>query len=220
MSYDGTIVKKPWGYEYLVYENEDVGLWLLRIEPDQNTSMHCHPKKNTGLIVMRGEAEISFLNDKFNLKSPSKMMIRRGLFHSTKAISSDGVYLFEIETPKIKHDLVRLEDNYGRENKPYEDANYEIGKNNNCLWLDDNSHKDGLKYFCGRLLKLIKASESDKILQCVKEDDLLMAFKGGLTNEKDDPIYQPGDVISGHIFKRLSQVFKLREDSLILMISK
>ena len=40
-------------------------------------------------------------------------MIRRGLFHSTKAISDEAL-IFEIETPKDKHDLVRLNDSYGR----------------------------------------------------------------------------------------------------------
>ena len=37
-------------------------------------------------------------------------MIRRGLFHSTKALSKDAL-IFEIETPKDKHDLVRLNEN-------------------------------------------------------------------------------------------------------------
>ena len=36
------IVKKPWGYEYLCYENEDVAVWFLHIEYNQKTSMHCH----------------------------------------------------------------------------------------------------------------------------------------------------------------------------------
>ena len=101
------IVKKPWGYEYLVYQNEHVGLWLLHIKKNQRTSMHCHPKKNTGLILLDGECEISFLNDKFNLKSLSKMMIRRGLFHSTKAISDDGIFLFEIESIKMAFEIAQ-----------------------------------------------------------------------------------------------------------------
>jgi len=32
MSYETTIVKKPWGYEYLAYENEYVALWFLYIK--------------------------------------------------------------------------------------------------------------------------------------------------------------------------------------------
>ena len=64
MSYRTKVVKKPWGYEYLAYENDHVGLWFLHIEKNQQTSMHCHPKKTTGLVLLEGEAEVSFLADK------------------------------------------------------------------------------------------------------------------------------------------------------------
>ena len=63
MGYDTNIVKKPWGYEYLVYENDKVGLWFLYIAEDQQTSMHCHPNKTTGLILLDGNVEVSFLGD-------------------------------------------------------------------------------------------------------------------------------------------------------------
>ena len=52
-------------------------------------------------------------------------MIRKGLFHSTKAISQKGAMIFEIETPVNKHDIVRLEDKYGRAAKPYEGSSFE-----------------------------------------------------------------------------------------------
>ncbi|BCV08216.1 MAG: hypothetical protein CM15mL4_2850 [uncultured marine virus] len=48
-------------------------------------------------------------------------MIRKGLFHSTKATSESGAYVFEIETPVDKHDLVRLEDKYSERENSYED---------------------------------------------------------------------------------------------------
>ena len=54
------------------------------------------------------------------LKAPDKLMIRPGLFHSTKSLSREGSIVLEIETPIDKGDLVRYKDNYGRENKPYE----------------------------------------------------------------------------------------------------
>jgi mannose-6-phosphate isomerase-like protein (cupin superfamily) len=88
MSHVNNIVKKPWGYEYLAYENEHVALWFLYISKDQRTSMHCHPSKTTGLVVLDGGAEISFLNNKFPMSPINKMMIRKGLFHSTQATDS------------------------------------------------------------------------------------------------------------------------------------
>ena len=47
-----------------------------------------------------------FLADKRILNAPAKAMIRRGLFHSTKALSKNGAFLFEIETPNDKLDLI------------------------------------------------------------------------------------------------------------------
>ena len=41
-------------------------------------------------------------------------MISRGLFHSIKSISKEGLLALEFETPVDKNDLVRLKDSYGR----------------------------------------------------------------------------------------------------------
>ena len=63
MTFEKNIVKKPWGYEYLVYENENIGMWLLYISNNNQTSMHCHSEKTTGLVVLDGQVEITFLSD-------------------------------------------------------------------------------------------------------------------------------------------------------------
>jgi hypothetical protein len=50
IDFSKVIVKKPWGYEYLVYEGEDVAAWCLHIKKEHATSMHCHADKETVLI--------------------------------------------------------------------------------------------------------------------------------------------------------------------------
>ena len=42
-------------------------------------------------------------------------MIARGLFHSIKSLSRDGLLALEFETPVDKKDLVRFKDPYGRQ---------------------------------------------------------------------------------------------------------
>jgi len=54
LPYHNAIVKKPWGYEYLAFENEYVAIWILHIIRKRKTSMHCHPRKKTGLILQAG----------------------------------------------------------------------------------------------------------------------------------------------------------------------
>ena len=122
--YDLRIVYKPWGYEYTIYRNlNHLSVTLLKINYNQKTSLHCHPKKKTGFILVDGKALIQLGLWKSSVeyyKAPSKLMIRTGLFHSIKAVSKKGVFALEFETPVNKKDLIRFKDNYGRESKPYE----------------------------------------------------------------------------------------------------
>ena len=88
---------------------------MLKIKKNHKTSLHCHPKKKTGFIVLDGKVEVELgFYEKVKLKAPSKLMIRPGLFHSTKALSKNNATILEVETPINKNDLVRFKDNYGR----------------------------------------------------------------------------------------------------------
>lgn len=224
MGHIQNIVKKPWGYEYLAYENENVGLWFLYIEKNQSTSMHCHPKKTTGLILLDGEAELSFLGDKRILKPLDKSMIRRGLFHSTKALSKNGVFLFEIETPKDKNDLVRLNDKYGRESKPYEDSSFEEIKNEECLWINEPSLGQTFEYPFSNCFLKIETINSIDVINNKSDSDLLVFLKGGMVRRVDNHshcVTIPGDVGYGNIIKQVSsQLDGVIDGTIIMTIMK
>ena len=55
---DKYIVKKPWGNEYIICKNKKTATWLLNIEYKKKTSLHCHPKKKTGFILLDGKVEV------------------------------------------------------------------------------------------------------------------------------------------------------------------
>ena len=213
MSYDKTIVKKPWGYEYLAYENDKVGLWFLYIAEGQQTSMHCHPNKTTGLILLDGEAELSFLSDSCKLKPVSKTMIRKGLFHSTKATSKNGAFVFEIETPVQKHDLVRLEDKYGREGKPYEDSTFETPKQEDCLWIKDKASDYN---FANCNIKVEKVNDIE-VLNTKQDDENIMFLDGGIMTKNGDMVAQAGDIVSGKIVKKLIKLFPTIDNNTMFM---
>ena len=122
--YDNRIVQKPWGYEYVVFRNKNnLSVTLLNINFNKKTSLHCHPQKKSGFILLKGKAlfQLGLWKKRSEIhKSPSKRMIARGLFHSIKALSKNGLLALEFETPVDKNDLVRFKDDYGRENKFYE----------------------------------------------------------------------------------------------------
>ena len=207
-NYNKNIVKKPWGYEYLAYENENVGLWFLHIAQNQSTSMHCHPKKTTGLVVLDGEVEVSFLADKRQLTSLDKVMIRRGLFHSTKAISEQGALIFEIETPVDKQDLVRLNDQYGRVSKPYEDDTFEELKNDNCLWIEEPKLGEVNTYQFANCTLKVETIDDISIINKKDDTDLLMFLNGGMVRVIDGTshcVTIPGDVGFTNIIKQVSE---------------
>ena len=82
------------------------------------TSMHCHPNKKTSLVVLDGTVRCKTLEKVFDFDALEGLMIDKGVFHQTTAISPKGAFLMEIETPVNKRDLVRLKD--GREEEGYE----------------------------------------------------------------------------------------------------
>ncbi len=120
--YKNIIVNKPWGYEYLMFENKHVAIWILFLKQGAKTSMHCHPKKKTSLLVLEGEVKTSSLEAEYLLKTLGGVIIDKETFHSTSTDFAPGSFVMEIETPPEKGDLVRLNDEYGRENKGYEGA--------------------------------------------------------------------------------------------------
>lgn len=196
------ISKKPWGYEYLAYETENVGVWILHINSGQCTSMHCHPTKTTGLIVIDGTIELSFLGDKTNLHKLEKRMIRRGLFHRSKAISNTGAILLEIETPNNKNDLVRLDDVYGRETLPCESIDHNI--EDTCIRFEEPILNESNIYNIANCeLILRQYSTVEDILENNKDSDLLIFLKGGIIAPSKQMVTIPGDVGSYDIIKKV-----------------
>lgn len=201
------IVKKPWGYEYLIYKNSEVAIWFLHIEKGERTSMHCHPKKSTGLVLLKGEAEINFIADKKLLSAPSKQMIRRGLFHQTLSLSEGGVHLLEIETPEDKNDLVRLKDSYGRKDNAYENQKFETPKSKDCIWLEEpNTNQKNIYEFSDRTL-IFESPENLNFVDDKEDTDILMVVSGGIFKEVEGRIHNviiPGDVGYAKVIKEVS----------------
>jgi mannose-6-phosphate isomerase-like protein (cupin superfamily) len=121
--YRNLVVNKPWGYEYLWFQNEFVAIWFLYIKKENGTSLHCHARKRTSLIVLDGEVQCTTLDDKYRMETLEAVVLEPCVFHSSRAISEGGAFIMEIETPPMKGDLVRMNDAYGRQGTGYEKTN-------------------------------------------------------------------------------------------------
>jgi len=215
-NYNTNVVKKPWGYEYLAYESKQAAIWFLYIKYNHTTSLHCHPNKTTGLILLDGQAETSFLNNSNKLNPTNKVMIRKGLFHSTKATDERGAWIFEIETPVDKQDLVRFKDSYGREGKPYEDETFEIPKAEDCLWIKDIPE---VYNFANCILDVKNITDVNEFIDI--DDSLnVMFLNGGLLTDYDQKVAGPGDIVLSSTIKELTEVFKKVDPSTLIMIIK
>lgn len=113
------VIYKPWGNEARVYVDNFYDLWLLRISEGERTSLHAHARKMTQLLCLSGEGVVTSLNGEHPISTGSIVRIAAGAFHSTRAVNGP-LYLIEVETPRNKLDLVRLEDAYSRDATHYE----------------------------------------------------------------------------------------------------
>ena len=215
--YKDIIVNKPWGYEYLCYQNEYLAIWFLFIKNNYQTSLHCHPNKHTGLVVLDGLAEISFLRGSVEIRGLEKIHIFKSRFHSTKALSDDGVFLLEVETPEDKHDLLRLEDSYGREDMAYEGVEHEREKDDSCIWL--NEHGDSSIDIHGCSIEHKKPIDKYDF-SGFSENDFFIVSRGGVFADEKSIILRPSDVIDGVSIERLLNSFFIIPGSTFIHVRK
>lgn len=217
MDYTDIVVKKPWGKEYLCYRNSEVAIWYLHIEADKETSMHCHPNKNTGFVVLDGEAKLSFLRNSVDLKGLDKIHIFRSRFHSTKAITDS--FILEVETPEDKHDLVRLEDAYGRAGTDYEGKSFHTSKDDSCIWIDDATDISKMQRINGCYITHILVKDKKQLINR-EEDEIFVVTNGGIVTDKKQKVVWPGDVIDGKTLTRLATAFEIDDNTTMIHIMK
>lgn len=220
VDYQRVIVKKPWGYEYLMYQNDAIGIWYLHIKHGDRTSLHCHPHKKTGLVLLSGEAVVSFLNNSVRLKALSKLMIRAGLFHSTAAVSPEGIAVIEIETPCLKGDVVRFEDKYGRKEKPYEGLDAMIPVTEDCIRLNDPERGKQFKYTMHGCVLSVEKTKDISGLRQRPLGEIIVVLEGGLVSRAGEPVLSPGDVVSTSTLDRLTETFSAPYGVSLLTIQK
>jgi len=146
--YGDVIVKKPWGYEYRVFDNGQVAIWMLQIARKRKTSKHCHPNKHTSLVVVSGDVVCSGLDEACELSDLQAVEIHKGAFHITETVSELSIYppcesgswVLEIESPVDKGDLVRAADSYGRQGKSYEGKSEMVPYSSEWLQLEEPGH--------------------------------------------------------------------------------
>jgi acetolactate synthase-1/2/3 large subunit len=199
--YSKVVVKKPWGYEYLIFSNTMVAVWILYLKDGAQTSMHCHPGKKTSLVVLQGKVVCSSLTNQFEHFVGEGLLIDKGAFHQTRSASESGAFIMEIESPVNKRDLVRLKDEYGREGKGYEKSDKHSVNLQNYNYLSLHTpeiHYNLKKQFgqCSLTFKKISHSQGIEDLFTLNNEDVISVLCGQILDQNGQTVVDIGDTVT------------------------
>lgn len=222
--YDKNKILKPWGEEHVIFrDGSKLCITLLKIKKNFSTSLHCHPIKKTGFILLEGNADIQLGLYKSNIekfKSPSKLMIRTGLFHSITSKTSPYLIALEFETPAKKNDLVRFDDKYGRQLKAYEGSKSSVKLNNKDIKIKkpikNNSKIFKSKKILAHIIRLKNLSKINKF----SKNDIFAVISGKLCDKFNRNILAQGDIIKTGTLIKLSKKFEVKKELIFLRVSK
>ena len=117
-SFHSAKVEKPWGHELIWAKAEQYAGKLLFVRAGQALSLQFHREKDESWYVLEGRAELQ-LGEAGQAVLTSEVVgpgaafrFRPGTVHRVRAI--EDTTILEVSTPQLD-DIVRLEDEYGRE---------------------------------------------------------------------------------------------------------
>jgi quercetin dioxygenase-like cupin family protein len=108
-------VEKPWGHEIRWAINSKYLGKILHINAGNRLSLQYHEEKDETIYVMKGTAIVLLDGNTHILSEGESLRILPKQVHRYAASPDGDVKLIEVSTPEID-DVVRLQDDYGREN--------------------------------------------------------------------------------------------------------
>jgi hypothetical protein len=195
-TFAGIKVLKFWGSEHEVFRNDLVSCWYLRIDRGRETSHHMHATKETGLILLNGDAHLTEgLNKSRPLRALDKSRFSRRFYHRTTAISACD--LLEVETPANKFDVHRFKDSYGREGKPYESAeSYAPLTDSDPVFDKLNTMRVGGAHL--KIVEFVNGQAFANWARKLKAWQMLVILRGSLRSKQNIEVTAPGDVLWTH----------------------
>ena len=198
-------------------------LLILKLKKGFSTSLHCHPIKKTGFLILKGVAEVQIGIYKKNIKiypPMSILVLRPGLFHRIKANNKSDLFALEIENPYIKNDLVRMKDNYGRRLKGYESlkSTRQLIKKDLLFEIPKKLRKNN--YILNNVNIEISYYKDFKRFKSFDDKSVSIILDGKIVSDKRKTVITTGEIVKSFTLKQLSQYFKIDNKLLLLKASK
>jgi mannose-6-phosphate isomerase-like protein (cupin superfamily) len=219
LNYAGLVIRKPWGHEYLIFENEHVAVWVLYLKQGFQTSLHCHPYKRSSLTVLSGEILFHTFEREFTVRPSEGLLIDKGVFHSSKAISEGGAIIMETETPNNKSDLVRFEDKYGREHMGYEGKEAHGNMEEALGSFHDLAERYvGPKTFGECDMIMVKHGDRTALIAALDSfNPHLVSMVRGAFHKEGKEFLKQGDIVTLHELKKMGD-FDIMDDVEVLLM--
>ena len=219
-NYNNRIILKPWGEEYVIFKDKKkIAITYLKLKKGFSTSLHCHPNKKTGFLILKGTAEVQVGIYKKNIKKYkplSILVLRPGLFHKIKASNNTDLFALEIENPYNKKDLVRMIDDYGRSKKSYESLeNSRPFESQDIIFNIPNKNKKN-SYKLNNINIELKFYKSFKQYKSYDDKSVSIILNGNIITNNKTSIIGTGEIVKSFTLKKLSQYFKVNKKILIL----
>ncbi len=136
------------------------------------------------------------------------------MFHQTHNNSNEPIYVLEVETPDNKFDLIRIQDDYGRENSGFEGS--KSWQRQVPDFKISSDKKSVFNNFTFEIVSLEQIFSKD-----VDPNDKIMIIDGcGFIQNNDQKLCEVGEVLTIKILKYLKQFFNLNTQSKAILICK
>ena len=193
VEYKNKVCVKPWGHEFLAFQNESIGIWFLRITGGNRTSVHCHYNKDTTILVLKGSMRLELIDGEvLTINEMETVSIPHLKFHSIGSFSPE-TFLIEIEvynknvTFSDKNDLLRITDIYKRRDNTYETS----------IELSEELERYGYFYFSRNFEMLFKDIEMKVVNKYESGADLSLILDGKVNTGTS--VLSPGTFINNGV---------------------
>ena len=197
---------KPWGYEYMCYQSNSVGIWILNLKQGQQTSVHCHFHKDTLLCVISGTIRIDLYEGFKIVNEGDVCFIPACMFHGIHSYAPDAVVL-EVEiyhthygiSYSDKNDLLRLRDVYTRDKNTYMGSVTEYTKDSatgiDMAFPIFNLHDDDITYGNTKISRMNSMNDASLHIDSYNPDILILLEGQMFSPGKMCSILSPGSCI-------------------------
>ncbi|HSW71106.1 MAG TPA: mannose-1-phosphate guanylyltransferase/mannose-6-phosphate isomerase [Gammaproteobacteria bacterium] len=107
---------RPWGYYELLNQDPDFHAKRLVVKPGAKLSLQSHQYRSEHWVVIRGRAQVTCGEKKFELKENQSTFIPAGVKHRLENATTTVLELLEVQTGSYfgEDDILRFEDLYQR----------------------------------------------------------------------------------------------------------